>query len=55
MNVPSIRAVAPTHRENVWQERGGRQGRIQDFKLGGRTLRNCAERREARNLLGYSV
>jgi hypothetical protein len=22
MNVPSIRAVAPTHRENVWQERG---------------------------------
>jgi hypothetical protein len=22
MNVPSIRAVAPTYRENVWQERG---------------------------------
>jgi hypothetical protein len=22
MNVPSIRAVAPTHRKNVWQERG---------------------------------
>ena len=23
MNVPSMRAVAPSHRENVWQERGG--------------------------------
>jgi hypothetical protein len=22
MNVPSIRAVVPTHRKNVWQERG---------------------------------
>jgi hypothetical protein len=22
MNVPSIRAVAPTHRKNVWEERG---------------------------------
>jgi hypothetical protein len=24
MSVPNIRAVAPSHRENVWQERGGR-------------------------------
>ena len=33
------------------------QGRIQDFKLGGegRTKKNCAERREARKLLGYFV
>jgi hypothetical protein len=33
------------------------QGRIQDFKLGGggRTLKNCSERREARNFLGYFV
>ena len=32
------------------------QGRIQDFKLGGgRTLKNCAERREARKCLGYFV
>jgi hypothetical protein len=31
------------------------QGRIQDFKLGGRTSKNCAERREARNVLGYFV
>ena len=32
------------------------QGRIQDFKLGGgRTLKNCAERREAQNILGYFV
>ena len=30
------------------------QGRIQDFKLGGgRTLKNCAERREALKFLGY--
>ena len=28
------------------------QGRIQDFKLGGRTLKNCTERREARKFLG---
>jgi hypothetical protein len=31
------------------------QGRIQDLKLGGRTLKNCAERREAQNILGYFV
>jgi hypothetical protein len=31
------------------------QGRIQDFKLGGRTWKNCAERREARKFLGYFV
>ena len=32
------------------------QGRIQDFKLGGgRTLKNCAERREAQTILGYFV
>ena len=31
------------------------QGRIQDFKLGGRTSKNCAERREARKFLGYFV
>jgi hypothetical protein len=31
------------------------QGRIQDFKLGGRTKKNCAERREAGKLLGYFV
>jgi hypothetical protein len=30
-----------------------RQGRIQDFKLGGRTLKNCAERKEARKFVGY--
>jgi hypothetical protein len=23
MSVPNIRAVAPSHRENVWQEKGG--------------------------------
>jgi hypothetical protein len=28
------------------------QGWIQDFKLGGRTLKNCNERREARKFLG---
>ena len=31
------------------------QGRIQDFKLGGAHLKNCAERREVRNLFGYFV
>jgi hypothetical protein len=31
------------------------QGRIQDFKLGGRTIKNCAERREARKFWGYFV
>ena len=31
------------------------QGRIQDFKLGGAYLKNGAERREARKLLGYFV
>jgi hypothetical protein len=32
------------------------QGRIQDFKLGGgRILKNCAERREARKFVGYFV
>ena len=32
------------------------QGRIKDFKLGGGALKkNCAERREARNLLRYFV
>ena len=31
------------------------QGRIQDFKLGGAHLKNCAERREARKILGYFV
>ena len=30
------------------------QGRVQDFKLGGRTLINCAERREARTFWGIS-
>ena len=36
--------------------RGACQGRIQDFKLGGAHLKkNCAERREARNCLGYFV
>jgi hypothetical protein len=30
-------------------------GRIQDFKSGGRILKNCAERREARKYLGYFV
>jgi hypothetical protein len=24
MSVPNIRTIAPSHRENVWQERGGR-------------------------------
>ena len=33
----------------------GRQGRIQDFKLGGAHLKNCAERREARKFWGYFV
>jgi hypothetical protein len=33
----------------------GVQGRMQDFKLGGHTLKNGAERREARTLLGYFV
>jgi hypothetical protein len=28
------------------------QGRIQDFKLGGRTKQNCTERREAQTFLG---
>ena len=32
------------------------QGRIQNFKLGGVTLKkNCAERREARKFWGYFV
>ena len=32
------------------------QWRIQDFKLGGgQILKNCAERREARKMLGYFV
>ena len=33
------------------------QGRIQDFKLGGggALKKNCAERREARKILGYFV
>ena len=31
------------------------QGRIQDFKLEGRTYKNSAERREARKVLGYFV
>ena len=32
------------------------QERIQDFKLGGANLKkNCAERREARKILGYFV
>ena len=31
------------------------QGRIQDFKLGGAHLKNCAEQREARNVWGYFV
>jgi hypothetical protein len=32
------------------------QERIQDFKLGGGALKkNCAERREAQNFLGYFV
>ena len=31
------------------------QGRIQDFKLGGAHLKNCAERRVARKFLGYFV
>ena len=30
------------------------QGRIQDFKLGGRTYKNCPEQREARNFWGIS-
>ena len=34
----------------------GLQGRIQDFKLGGTHFnKNCADRREARKLLGYFV
>ena len=31
----------------------GDHGRIQDFKLGGGTLKNRAERGEARKLFGY--
>ena len=36
-------------------EEYARQGRIQDFKLGGAHLKNCAEQREARTFLGYFV
>ena len=41
------------NQDNVSQW-GRYQGRIQDFKLGGRTYKNCAERREARKCWGIS-